>query len=140
MKEQQRQWQVIHPYLCALRRAGDDDAAAGPSSEQSNGDGGRATVWLDGAKELLALLRTLGEAYRLLCMYKCREAADTFAKLPRQHYATGWVLCQVAQRADATLKGIEGSGSWANGEMLGGHTVLTTAGLCGLATFTSTRR
>lgn len=116
LKEQQCPWQGALPSVCALRRAGDDDAAAGPSSEQSNGDAGRATVWLDGAKELLALLRILGEAYRLLCMYKCREAADTFAKLPRQHYATGWVLCQVGLRAMLRWKLSEGQdlGEWGN--------------------------
>ncbi|GAQ84112.1 DNA-binding cell division cycle control protein [Klebsormidium nitens] len=75
----------------------EDEAGAGPSSEHSNGDVSRAAVWLEGARQLLALLRQLGEAYRLLAMYRCKEAAAAFGRLPQQHYATAWVLCQVGR-------------------------------------------
>eukprot|EP00250_Pteridium_aquilinum_P028141 c36647_g1_i1 orf=92-2434(+) len=52
---------------------------------------------MEGALELLSLLRLLGEAYRHLCMYRCQEALQTFTKLSQQQYATGWVLCQVGK-------------------------------------------
>lgn len=52
---------------------------------------------MEGAMELLSLLRLLGEAYRHLCMYRCQEALQTFMKLSQQQYATGWVLCQVGK-------------------------------------------
>uniref|UniRef100_A0A5B6ZD50 Putative CDC27 family protein isoform 1 n=1 Tax=Davidia involucrata TaxID=16924 RepID=A0A5B6ZD50_DAVIN len=50
-----------------------------------------------GASELLALLRTLGEGYRLSCMYRCQDALDVYLKLPHKHYNTGWVLTQVGK-------------------------------------------
>ncbi|KAL5977571.1 hypothetical protein ACLOJK_041469 [Asimina triloba] len=48
-----------------------------------------------GALELLGLLRTLGEGYRLLCLYRCQEALEAYHKLSHQQYNTGWVLSQV---------------------------------------------
>ncbi|ESQ46209.1 hypothetical protein EUTSA_v10000671mg, partial [Eutrema salsugineum] len=48
-----------------------------------------------GVSELVSLLRTLGELCRLLYMYRCKEALDTYMKLPHRHYNTGWVLSQV---------------------------------------------
>ncbi|XP_057513901.1 cell division cycle protein 27 homolog B-like isoform X2 [Actinidia eriantha] len=50
-----------------------------------------------GASEVLALLRTLGEAYRLSCLYRCQDALDAYLKLPHKHYNTGWVLSQVGK-------------------------------------------
>ncbi|TQE02397.1 hypothetical protein C1H46_012036 [Malus baccata] len=50
-----------------------------------------------GASELLSLLRTLGEGYRLSCMYRCQDALDVYLKLPYKHYNTGWVLSQVGK-------------------------------------------
>lgn len=50
-----------------------------------------------GALELFALLRILGEGYRHLCMLRCQEAVQSFSKLPQQHFATAWVLCQVGR-------------------------------------------
>ncbi|KAK6945051.1 hypothetical protein RJ641_026153 [Dillenia turbinata] len=52
---------------------------------------------LSGASEVLGLLRTLGEAYRLACLYRCQEALDVYLKLPPKHYNTGWVLSQVGK-------------------------------------------
>ncbi|XP_061951899.1 cell division cycle protein 27 homolog B-like [Populus nigra] len=52
---------------------------------------------LSGALEILGLLRTLGEGYRLSCMYRCQDALDVYMKLPHKHYNTGWVLCQVGK-------------------------------------------
>ncbi|KAK3041184.1 hypothetical protein RJ639_028663 [Escallonia herrerae] len=54
---------------------------------------------LGGASEILALLRTLGEGYRLSCMYKSQDALDVYLKLPHKHYNTGWVLSQVTTSA-----------------------------------------
>ncbi|KAG0622299.1 hypothetical protein M758_3G088000 [Ceratodon purpureus] len=50
-----------------------------------------------GALDLFALLRILGEGYRHLCMLRCHEAVQSFSKLPQQHFATAWVLCQVGR-------------------------------------------
>ena len=50
-----------------------------------------------GALELFSLLRILGEGYRHLCMLRCHEAVQSFSKLPQQHFATAWVLCQVGR-------------------------------------------
>lgn len=50
-----------------------------------------------GASELFQLLRILGEGYRHLCMLRCQEAVQSFSKLPQQHFATAWVLCQVGR-------------------------------------------
>ncbi|KAK6941605.1 hypothetical protein RJ641_026982 [Dillenia turbinata] len=52
---------------------------------------------ISGASEVLGLLRTLGEAYRLGCLYRCQEALDVYLKLPAKHYNTGWVLSQVGK-------------------------------------------
>ncbi|KAG6668154.1 hypothetical protein I3843_01G142500 [Carya illinoinensis] len=52
---------------------------------------------ISGASEIIGLLRTLGEGYRLSCMYRCQEALDVYLKLPHQHYNTGWVLSQVGK-------------------------------------------
>lgn len=52
---------------------------------------------ITGASEILALLRTLGEGYRLSCLYRCQDALDAYLKLPHKHYNTGWVLSQVGK-------------------------------------------
>ncbi|EPS64113.1 hypothetical protein M569_10668, partial [Genlisea aurea] len=52
---------------------------------------------IDGASDLLALLRLIGEGFRLSCLYRCRDALDTYIKLPQKHYNTGWVLSQVGK-------------------------------------------
>ncbi|KAA8536972.1 hypothetical protein F0562_029450 [Nyssa sinensis] len=52
---------------------------------------------ISGASEILALLRSLGEGYRLSCMYRCQDALDVYLKLPQKHYNTGWVLSQVGK-------------------------------------------
>lgn len=52
---------------------------------------------ISGASEIMGLLRTLGEGYRLSCMYMCQEALDVYLKLPHKHYNTGWVLSQVGK-------------------------------------------
>ncbi|XP_059652708.1 cell division cycle protein 27 homolog B isoform X2 [Cornus florida] len=52
---------------------------------------------ISGASEILALLKTLGEGYRLSCLYRCQDAVDVYLKLPHKHYNTGWVLSQVGK-------------------------------------------
>ncbi|CBI28012.3 hypothetical protein VitviT2T_016470 [Vitis vinifera] len=52
---------------------------------------------INGAAEVLNLLRTLGEGYRLSCMYRCQDALDVYMKLPHKHYNTGWVLSQIGK-------------------------------------------
>ncbi|CAK7337471.1 unnamed protein product [Dovyalis caffra] len=56
-----------------------------------------ASCILNGALEILGLLRTLGEGFRLSCMYRCQDALDVYMKLSHKHYNTGWVLCQVGK-------------------------------------------
>jgi anaphase-promoting complex subunit 3 len=53
-----------------------------------------------GIRELLGLLRTLGEGFRLSCLFKCQEALEVFRKLPESQFNTGWVLCQVQRMHD----------------------------------------
>ncbi|KAL6873476.1 hypothetical protein ACP4OV_013558 [Aristida adscensionis] len=50
-----------------------------------------------GVRELLGLLRTLGEGFRLSCLFKCQEALEVYRKLPEPQFNTGWVLCQVGR-------------------------------------------
>uniref|UniRef100_A0A0E0C929 Uncharacterized protein n=1 Tax=Oryza meridionalis TaxID=40149 RepID=A0A0E0C929_9ORYZ len=50
-----------------------------------------------GIRELMALLQTLGEGYRLSCLFKCQEALEVYRKLPEAQFNTGWVLCQVGK-------------------------------------------
>ncbi|XP_006657144.3 cell division cycle protein 27 homolog B isoform X1 [Oryza brachyantha] len=50
-----------------------------------------------GIRELLTLLRTLGEGYRFSCLFKCQEALEVYRKLPEPQFNTGWVLCQVGK-------------------------------------------
>ncbi|XVE54205.1 hypothetical protein DITRI_Ditri03aG0061700 [Diplodiscus trichospermus] len=52
---------------------------------------------ISGAAEVLGLLRTLGEGYRLSCLYRCQVALDTYLRLPHGHYNTSWVLSQVGK-------------------------------------------
>lgn len=46
---------------------------------------------------VLSLLQTIGQAYRLLCLYRCQEAIAAFQKLPPAQYNTGWIYCQVGR-------------------------------------------
>ncbi|XP_021807124.1 cell division cycle protein 27 homolog B isoform X1 [Prunus avium] len=64
-----------------------------------SGSGGIMNVSrvVTGASEILSLLRTLGEGYRLSCLYRCQDALDVYLKLPYKHYNTGWVLSQVGK-------------------------------------------
>ncbi len=50
-----------------------------------------------GAAQLLSLLRLLGNAFRLLCTYRCQESIALFQKIPPVHYNTGWVLSQIGR-------------------------------------------
>ncbi|XP_066307629.1 cell division cycle protein 27 homolog B-like isoform X7 [Miscanthus floridulus] len=50
-----------------------------------------------GIRELLGLFRTLGEGFRLSCLFKCQEALEVYRKLPESQFNTGWVLCQVGK-------------------------------------------
>ncbi|CAN6163437.1 unnamed protein product [Urochloa humidicola] len=50
-----------------------------------------------GIRELLGLLRTLGEGFRLSCLFKCQEALEVYKKLSEPQFNTGWVLCQVGK-------------------------------------------
>lgn len=89
---------------------------------------------ISGIAEILSLLGTLGEGYRLSCMYKCQvkywlllkkkkkiiffdalcfhlflvlqDALDVYLKLPHKHYNTGWVLSQVTFIVPKFLPGV----------------------------------
>ncbi|TYH36170.1 hypothetical protein ES332_D13G245600v1 [Gossypium tomentosum] len=50
-----------------------------------------------GVSEVLGLIKTLGEGYRLSCLYRCQDALNTFLTLPLRHYNTSWVLSQVGK-------------------------------------------
>lgn len=50
-----------------------------------------------GIKDLLRLLRIIGEAYKLLCSYKCKESISTFNKLPSNQLNTGWILSNIGR-------------------------------------------
>ncbi|KAJ6993859.1 cell division cycle protein 27 [Populus alba x Populus x berolinensis] len=62
-----------------------------------------ASCILNGALEILGLLRTLG---KVIDFFACTDASlllgvqdalDVYMKLPHKHYNTGWVLCQVGK-------------------------------------------
>ncbi|XP_042446956.1 cell division cycle protein 27 homolog B-like [Zingiber officinale] len=61
------------------------------------GDLAQDSRLINGAQELLCLLRTLGEGYRLSCSYRCQEALDAYLKLSEKQFNTGWVLSQVGK-------------------------------------------
>ncbi|XP_041000913.1 cell division cycle protein 27 homolog B-like [Juglans microcarpa x Juglans regia] len=67
---------------------------------------------ISGASEILGLLRTLGEGYRLSCMYRCQEALDVYLKLPHKHYNTGWVLSQVGKAYFELVDYLEADGAF----------------------------
>lgn len=48
-------------------------------------------------KDLMTLLRRLGEPYYQLHLYQCLEAIELFQKLPRNQYRTGWVLNNIGR-------------------------------------------
>ena len=48
---------------------------------------------------MVALLRCMGAAYQLLCMYHCKEAVACLRKLPLKHRRTGWVQHQLGRAA-----------------------------------------
>ncbi|KAK6120461.1 hypothetical protein DH2020_045798 [Rehmannia glutinosa] len=52
---------------------------------------------IDGASDVLGLLRLLGEGFRLSCLCRCQDALNIYLKLPQKHYNTGWVLSQVGK-------------------------------------------
>ncbi|XP_062090877.1 cell division cycle protein 27 homolog B [Humulus lupulus] len=52
---------------------------------------------ISGTSEILSLLATLGEGYRLSCLYRCQDALDVYLKLSHKQYNTGWVLSQVGK-------------------------------------------
>ncbi|CAN0901493.1 Cell division cycle protein 27 homolog B [Linum grandiflorum] len=56
-----------------------------------------ASKVLSGASEILNLLKSYGEGYRLSCLHRCQDALDAYLKLPHKHYNTGWVLSQVGK-------------------------------------------
>lgn len=78
-------------------------SCASPSGDDRYLDRERASLatnetrFLNGVSELLSLLRTLGEGYRLSCMYRCQDALDVYRKLSHKQYNTGWVLSQVGK-------------------------------------------
>ncbi|CAN1822192.1 Cell division cycle protein 27 homolog B [Linum perenne] len=56
-----------------------------------------ASKVFSGASEILNLLKSYGEGYRLSCLYRCQDALDAYLKLPHKHYNTSWVLSQVGK-------------------------------------------
>lgn len=87
----------------------DEDNMSGTSSSVSTADGrsfeqdrAERILLQDskvalGIRELLGLFRTLGEGFRLSCLFKCQEALEVYRKLPESQFNTGWVLCQVGK-------------------------------------------
>ncbi|KAK8620023.1 hypothetical protein V6N13_066510 [Hibiscus sabdariffa] len=89
------------------------NVASATSSSSPSGDGrsldqdlptvpvGRVVIscskLVSAASEVLSLLKTLGEGYRLSCLHRCQDALDTFLTLPIRHYNTSWVLSQVGK-------------------------------------------
>ncbi|ELR10852.1 tetratricopeptide repeat domain containing protein [Acanthamoeba castellanii str. Neff] len=50
-----------------------------------------------GEREVMSLLRTMGNGVRHLCQFRCEQAIATFGQLSPQHRNTAWVMCQVAR-------------------------------------------
>jgi anaphase-promoting complex subunit 3 len=50
-------------------------------------------------KDMIELLRYMGKAYQLLCMYYCTEASKCLKSLPLKHRHTGWVQHQLGRAA-----------------------------------------
>lgn len=69
----------------------------GRVSNQMSGNSASDIKMTSGIRELLSLLRTIGEGYRLSCMYKCQDALEAYLKLSQHQYNTGWVLSQVGK-------------------------------------------
>ncbi|XP_020584818.1 cell division cycle protein 27 homolog B [Phalaenopsis equestris] len=63
----------------------------------SCGTSGHESGVITGVKDLLFLLRILGEGYRLSFLYRCQDALEIYLKLPQHQYNTGWVLSQVGK-------------------------------------------
>ncbi|KAI8588849.1 hypothetical protein BDZ88DRAFT_452805 [Geranomyces variabilis] len=57
----------------------------------------KADSTVEATNAILSGMRRLGTAYRLLMQYECREAIDTYSKLPESHLRTGSVLTLVAR-------------------------------------------
>eukprot|EP00803_Ostreobium_quekettii_P008957 evm.model.scf_2531EXC.1 EVM.evm.TU.scf_2531EXC.1 scf_2531EXC:7324-14576(-) len=66
-------------------------------SMSSDGQRTPANGRSDGKVAALRLMAMLGEGYRLLCLFRCKEAIDAFSRLPKSQYSTGWVLCQIGR-------------------------------------------
>ncbi|XP_020526332.1 cell division cycle protein 27 homolog B isoform X2 [Amborella trichopoda] len=81
----------------AISVSGDDKTHLRDRTNSVIGVAPNSSRIASGALELLGLLRTLGEAYRLSCMYRGQEALEAYHKLSQSQYATGWVLCQVGK-------------------------------------------
>ncbi|GMH34358.1 hypothetical protein BSKO_02192 [Bryopsis sp. KO-2023] len=70
----------------------------GSVPEREHDSSAKSRMMDDGTKAALRLLTFLGEGYRLLSMYRCKDAIQVFtSRLPTNQYCTGWVLCQVAK-------------------------------------------
>lgn len=50
-----------------------------------------------GSDDLIALLKSIAEAYQLQADYKCKEALNAYKRLPPQHFDTAWVTAQMAR-------------------------------------------
>jgi len=81
----------------ALLFAGGGGGGGGVASAGTAGQNTGFGKTIEGAEAALALLRTLGEGYRLLCVYRCQEATEVFQRLPADQYATGWVLTMMGR-------------------------------------------
>eukprot|EP01015_Nassula_variabilis_P002144 TRINITY_DN1115_c0_g1_i2.p1 TRINITY_DN1115_c0_g1~~TRINITY_DN1115_c0_g1_i2.p1 ORF type:complete len:422 (-),score=62.91 TRINITY_DN1115_c0_g1_i2:38-1303(-) len=51
----------------------------------------------DQVKDIVTLLRRLGEAYFNMSMFLCQEAIDLFLKLPKNQLRTGWTLTNIGK-------------------------------------------
>nr|CAD1831302.1 unnamed protein product [Ananas comosus var. bracteatus] len=68
-----------------------------PAQDRSGGILAQDSRLMDGIRDLLGLLRTLGEAFRLSCLYRCQDALQVYSKLSEKQFNTGWVLSQVGK-------------------------------------------
>lgn len=53
-----------------------------------------------GLVEVSGLLKLMGDGFRHLRLYRCKESIESFNRLPIRQYDTSWVQCQVIARRE----------------------------------------
>lgn len=81
---------------------GDDDGLTSEGSETTESqcqeqDEAEANQLIEGATQVLSLLRVIGKAYTHMCRYDSLAAVEEFQKLPKDQFETGYVLCKVGK-------------------------------------------